>query len=409
MRWGVVLALILAAAPGLLHAQEGDTAPPQFDFGALAFSPGLVLSVGYDSNLNREPGAETRGSEVFVIPQMHGWWRAKRLVVTGIFAAEYVRAKDIEANQALTGAPKTNKLAEGMVTYKGPRLALSSIVSEKQTNARPTGFEIGARSVRVEKTVAGEAVLKFGARSDLTAQVSRLRMNWDADQIYNGSVLAANLDGQFLTSALRATVALTPVTAVFGGVEFVDQQFFLAPVRDNTSRHVQAGVAFAPPGLLSGQVVVGNRRVTAKATDGSDVSGLTLRGNVTYSRPTGAALTATVERDKQASYDITQGFFRTTGGTLMLNSRLLRGWTAFTSAAYYRFSYTEPIQRFETHVSYGGGAYYRPRPRLRIGVVGERYDRTAAGGLGVPFSGFLFRVYTIYGSKLARPLDRPLP
>jgi hypothetical protein len=330
-------------------------------------------------------------------------------VITGAVAAEYISAEDVDANRTLTGAPKANTLAEGTIAYNGPRLTASSVFSEKQTNARPTGFEIGARSMRVEHLVSGEARLRLGGRSQLAAEASRLRMTWDADQIYNGSVLAENLNGQFLAGSLHARIMLSPVTTVVGGVEVIDQQFFRAPMRNNTSSAVQGGVEFSPPGLLSGRLMVGNRRTAEAAADGSDVSGITLMGNLTYARPTGAALTATVTRDKQASYDITQGFFRTTGGTVLASTRAVRGWTAFASVGYYRFVYSESFNRFETHLAYGGGAYVRPTPRLRMGALVERYDRAAPGGMGLAFSGFLFRVYSTYGVTLAKPLDRQLP
>jgi hypothetical protein len=411
-RRGVLSALVVLAwfgSSGVGRAQTAEATDPQFVFGQVGFSPAIVLSFGYDSNLNREPGAFTRGSEFFVIPQMRAFWRTRRIEVIGAAAAEYIRANDVEANQALTGSPKTNKLAEGMVVYTGSRLRLLSTVSEKQTNARPTGFEIGARSVRVERLAEGEARLKIGGRSDLTGRIARLRTVWDADQIYNGSILAENLDGQFDTGSVRVNIGLTPVTTVFAGVEFIDQKFFRAPIRDNTSRNIQGGVGFASPGLLSGQIVIGNRQATATAVEGSDVSGPTLQGNITYARPSGAALIVTVGSDKQASYDITQGFFRMTGGTVMATSRPLRGWSAFASVGYHRFVYSEPTNRFETTLTYLGGVSVRPRPRMRIGAMFEHYDRNAIGGGGLTFSGLLFRVYSTYGVTLVKPLDRPLP
>src|SRR5581483_11186521 len=64
----------LAVVPPLWAQGEIDpSAEAQFRWGALAFSPALVFSSGYDTNVYREP-IGFADVENFAVPQVEAWW-----------------------------------------------------------------------------------------------------------------------------------------------------------------------------------------------------------------------------------------------------------------------------------------------------------------------------------------------
>src|SRR5688500_6021389 len=66
--WGLALPI-----PLLAQDDADPSADAQYRLGALAFSPALVFSSGYDTNVYREP-IGFADLENFAVPQIEAWW-----------------------------------------------------------------------------------------------------------------------------------------------------------------------------------------------------------------------------------------------------------------------------------------------------------------------------------------------
>jgi hypothetical protein len=410
---GVGLAALLSVViPATARAQTepGADTTAQFQFGRFSFSPAVVALAGYDSNMTRETPVAEKGGEYYAIPEGRVWYRVSSVLLSGAGAAEYIWAADVDRNAALTGAPKANLLGEGTFDVSGRVVSLSGVASFKRTNARPTGFEVGARSVRIERDLEATAAIEAGDRVGLSFYASRLRTEWDADAIYQGWALATYLNSRYVTVGTDVGYELTPVTSVFARVEWRDERFYLEPTRDNRSTVAGGGVSFSGLGWLRGSVWLGKRTMHYAQQYAGDVGGMIVSGTVQHVRPSGSSFTVNLRRDKLPSYDLTQRQYGFGTVDVLASTTVFERWNVYASGSFSRLSYAMPDPRHEDHVTFGGGMSFRPQPRMRIGFQAERYrHQPSSGAVGQRYSGFFAGAFIIYGITLTRPLDRPIP
>ena len=153
------------------------------------------------------------------------------------------------------------------------RLTLFAEPSYLRTRQRPS-YEIDARSLRVERgTVAGAEARVFPKLS-VEYSVRYLKTEFDADEFFLGTSLAATLNRVTWTHGLAGRWAFTPLTTFVVRGESIQDRFLISPIRDSDSMRVTGGVELKPRALVSGRAHLGVRRLDALDVRVPDFTGL---------------------------------------------------------------------------------------------------------------------------------------
>jgi hypothetical protein len=397
------LSFSLAIAGGAA-AQSADPDPSAtglVNLGSFSFTPAVVLSAGPDSNPYREPG-RVGTFEVYATPQIAGWFSGQTSRASFWGAAEVVRFSN------MVGA--TNWQVGGRLERTAATVRPYINYNLKNTNANPTGFEVGHKSMRIEgDLVAGTdfrtAPLAFGG------SFRSVNTNWAADAIYQGSSLREKLNRR--TNVVRGSVgfALTPLTNLEFAAEGITDRFVYSPVRDANSVTLLPGVTIASPATIQGSLWIGYRFFHPLSPTGTDFAGVVGNGTLVYARPAGGSLAFRYQRDLQFSYDPSLAYYLQNSfnltGVLPLSARWKVQGVVATTALNYEVGGSGlpgPLQRVNeigAAIGFGIGS---------VTVVGVSTEwANAMGPQG--WKELRVVVFLTYGSEHGayQRLDRPIP
>jgi hypothetical protein len=396
----------LLALPCSAQAQIGrnDIDPAegaQFRSGTLAWSPALVFSSGYDTNVYREP-AGFRDYENFVVPQIEGWWVHPGFFVKVNAAAEMVRFNNnVGATNSQVGIDleRRRSLVRPWVSY-----------DRRRTAANPFGFEAGYKSLRLENDINGGLKLRLSPRSEARIFGRLTRTGWDADAIYQGSVLRENLNRT--TSAIGGSYirAITQLTGIGASVDVSTDRFKFAPRRNGETLNVRGQVEFASPALIFGTASVGYRRFVSSNSGAANNNGLSSQVNIGYGAADGTLIKFSYGRETQYSLDASLAYFVLTSYSVSAARRVGTMFDAAVFANRFGLDYRPSglfagAGRVDIGNEYGTAVAYRVGRRGRIGVSAERSTKTGPWGYqATRLVGFL-----TYGSGRFQRLDRPTP
>jgi len=386
---------------------EGQTPEPdpsataRVHLGWLAFTPAVVCSGGYDSNPYREVGASPT-VEIYAIPQFKGWigGESNRGAFWG--AAEIVRFSD------RVGA--TNWQVGGNFERAGPTIKPYVHYNFKNTNANPTGFEVGHKSMRIEADAVAGADVRTGGLT-FRGSFESVNTNWAADAIYQSSSLRETLNRR--TNALRAGlgVSVTPLTSIEFAAEATTDRFVYSPERDGDGKLILGGVTLAPQAVIRGNAWVGYRYFSSPTSGAANFSGAVGFGTLVYERSSGGSLALFFQRDLEFSYDKSLAYFLSNAinltGVVPLSTRWqLQGFAATTS-----FDYRDagsglegPLQRVN---EFGGALGFKVGEATVIGLQAQW-----ANALGSEaWKEVRIVAFLTYGSADGsyQRLDRPIP
>ena len=152
-----------------------------------AFVHTRVFRHGRYDECHERPGA-IADHEPVTVPQVAASHRAGRLLLNGVSAAEFI-------NYRVQRPIRTFNHFNGL-SLRFPGAILEPRISASHRNhfARPTGFEIGERSRRIEDEIRGSLSWSLSERTALLAEGRWLRINWDAAAQYRGSNLRESLN-----------------------------------------------------------------------------------------------------------------------------------------------------------------------------------------------------------------------
>jgi Putative beta-barrel porin 2 len=399
----VVVGILCGAALSPLSAQ----APPdpsedaRYRFGPLAFTPALVLSSGRDTNVYRT--ADAFGDfETFAVPQIEGWWTQPGFRISGHAALERVAFRNnVGATNGQVGArlDRINSLVRPYFSW-----------NRRRTNASPTGFEIGYKSLRLENDWSSGLGVTLTPRTRARGLVRFVTTNWDADARYQTSSLREKLNRDTLSSSVILSYDLTPLTSIGASAETQQDRFKFSPIRDGDTVRIAPVVEFAKPAWLYGNAFVGYERFRSPASGAADFNGLFASINLGYGTSDGTLLKVFVNRDLQYSYDAALAYYVSTGVTGTLSRRIGGRWDAAAFGGRYFLDFRPPVvtaggRPVESVVEFGSAIAYRTGPRTRIGWTVEHAMKTGSDGYhALRVVGFL-----TYGSGRFQRLDRPTP
>ena len=361
------------------------------------------MTGGYDTNVTSEPGA-IADYELVTVPQVEAWYQAGRLLFNGVSAVELMNYR--------TQRPIRTLNHFNGISLRVPGAILEPKVSASHRNhfARPTGFEIGERSRRIEDDVLGSLTWLVGSRTALSAEGRLLRIDWDAAAEYRGSNLRESLNRTMTTGEFGVSTELTPLTAVSLSVQLGRDRFEFSPERNGDSVQAGAGITFKSPALLSGSALVAYRRFDSPYSDTLDFTGVVAAVNLAYVRETRTRLLVAFDRQPYFSYAESLGYYLLTSAGAKYVQAILENWEVSihggTSRLDYRLSGLPSSAGWDrTRHDVGGGLTWQVGAFTRIGV---NVSRTVVRG-GSPFDKWRAVAFVAYGSDRLQRLDRPLP
>ena len=243
--WWLLCVCLLFGPANLVQAQIPDPDPSEtarVRLGSLAFTPAVVCSGGYDTNPSREAG---RGAtfELHAVPQVEGWYRGNTA------RASFWGAAELLAFSYDAGA--RNWQVGGRLERAAPSVRPYVRYNLRNTNANPTGFEVGHKSMRIEGDLEAGAAVRSG-RFSFAGSVRSTATRWAADAIYLGSSLREKLNRRSNVYRAGAGYALTPLTSVEFAAERSTDRFTYSPVRNGSGSVFLWGVTFAGPAIVQG-------------------------------------------------------------------------------------------------------------------------------------------------------------
>jgi hypothetical protein len=403
--WFLAAGLLVALMrPAEARAQVSDFDPAEtarVHLGAFSFTPAVVFSTGYDSNPYREPGRSST-YETYAIPQVEGWLSGEQHRVWVWGAAEMVHFSNM--------AGATNWQVGGRYERPGATLRPYVNYNLRNTNANPTGFEVGKKSMRIEGDLNANLEVRLG-RVGLSVLGRSTNTNWAADATYQTSNLRESLNRR--SNALGGGIGyqLTPLTSIEFTAQATTDRFVYSPARNGDGVLALAGLNMASPALIQGNVWVGWRTFHSPTDAAADFQGPVGYGTLVFSSPSGAAISLRLSRDREFSYDTSMAYYVSNALNLVGVLPLSDAWRAQAFLATTTLDYRPagnveqgPIQR----VNEWGGAIGHTVGQ--VGVVGVTAEWAKAIG---PQGWNEVRVvaFVTYGSArgVYQRLDRPIP
>lgn len=375
-----LLALVISVTPVIaVRAQDGsdDAARrARLHLGPLAVNPSIALTnFGVDTNVFNELENPKRDFTATLSSQGQFWLRLGKGRLSGNTRVDYVYFGQYTAERAVN-------------TYDTFRAELrlnriTPYASDTFLNARERpGYEIDARSRRLENTVTLGADARVRPKTTLGFAAWRTNIKFNADEVFAGSSLSEILNRT--VDGLRASARhkLTPYTTVVLVAEVQRDRFRFSRVRDSDSARVMPGVEFDTFALISGTASVGYRTYDALGPGARSFRGVVGSLDLGYTFLTSTRFSIRADRDIAYSFEILEPYYLLSGVAGTVTRRVSTKWDLQATAGEQRLAYQgvglgKAIGdgRTDTVNSLGGGVGYRFPSGLRLGLNIDHFRR----------------------------------
>ena len=389
----------LQFTPAPLIAPPSDVDPSdeaRFRFGALRFTPWIAVSnVGTDNNVFNESENPKRDTTAAVGPASSLWLRMGRSRLSGRVSGQYLYFKQYENQRAWNTA---NDLR-----WEIPLARITPFVvgTLSNTKDRP-GYEIDSRVRRQDRSVGGGTLVRLSGKTTVAAAARRTKLEYDGTVIFNGAVLAQQLDRTVDTQELQLRMRLTPLTTFVVRGEAQQDRFAFETRRNADSVTVMPGFQLRPQALIGGSAFVGVRRFNGSSGALPDFTGVVASVDTAYNvRAT--QFQVRVTRDLMYSYEPRQPYFALTDAGLAVVQRITTSWDTVARAsrqtmAYRNLAGLEDLEkRVDRSWILGGGVGYHLGQVMRLGVDLNYYRRESQTLDFRNFEGFRVGASITYG------------
>lgn len=394
----MLLTTVLCTSSAFTQTVPDPDAEATLRFGPLAMKSTIALSnLGRDSNVFNESDADQRQSDftMTLSPTTDLWLRMGRTWVTGTIGLDWIYYKTLASERAANSTYRVGVLRDVR------RLALQGDVTRLSTRARP-GFEIDARSRRLELLSEGEITIRMFSKTRFGARAWRRKVEFDQAAVFRETNLAEELNRENVGAAFVMRHDLTPLTTISLEVGSERDRFVSSPFRDADSTRVTGSVSLQPLALISGNATVGFRRFTPLTADIPPYSGATAAVNLAYSLLGTTRLSVDVVRDVQPSFEITQPYYLETGAGSSIQQQVYGGFDVLARSSFRRLAYRDRIgatvfitNRTDRVRSFGLGAGYRIGVDKRVGFTVD-YDERTSGDDGRQYEGLRYGMSITY-------------
>jgi len=368
-----VLGLLATGTPA--HAQIGDGGPDpdraRVRIGPLMMNPSIALTnIGIDHNVFNDPvdKAPKQDFTVTITPMLDVWLRVGRTRMTGAVNEQINWYQDYASERSANNVYKLGW------QVPGTRMTLKLDSSYANVRDRP-GYEIDARSLRIETRVNGSVEVRTLSKTFFGARAERLRTNFDKDAVFLASNLHTELDHVTATAGFFVRHQLTPLTSVMFTAARIQDRFDFSSLRDSDSNIGTVSLTFDPFALIKGTATVGYRDFRPTSGGLADYRGLTTAVNLSYTASEITKFSVKANRDIEYSYDTDQPYYLLTGVEGSIAQQLFGpvdvvGRLGFESLAYRdrAGAVVKVADRVDRVRTYGVGVGYHFSRDLRVGV-----------------------------------------
>jgi Putative beta-barrel porin 2 len=347
-----------------------------FLVGPVTLYPSIVLrDVGFDSNIYNAADVEKEDFTLTAQPRLRAAVPFGPAIATGSATVGFVYYATYKEEQSI------NRLFEGRLEWMPSRFRPFLAGSLNHTRERAQ-YEIDARVLRRDTGLSGGADLKLTGVTSLIASFTRTTYHYGDDEVFQGAVLADQLDRTTDVTGADVRYALTPLTTLSIDIELQRDRFDTVALRDADSVRLMPGVQFSPDAVISGHVALGFRQFTPRASALAGFRGLVGSANVSYTLLNATTFSVEATRDVMYSFEPATPYYVVTGGRLRLSQRIAGPYDLIALAGKDRLEYQGvaglPVSgRVDRIDTIGGGIGFRISPSLGLAVIYDRTERVS--------------------------------
>jgi hypothetical protein len=344
-------------------------------FGPLGLRPSVsITNVGNDSNVFNDADNPQEDFTATAVPRLVARVRGGRVLLSYSSAAEIVHFRTFTSERSVNTTADLR--LDGNFGRLQPYVSAGWVATRERLNS-----EVDVRAPRTQQTYAAGVRMLLASRTAVVLSARRLALDFDEAARFRGVDLSRTLNSHTDSVDAGLQLLLTPLTTFSLTASFQRDRFDAAPERDSDTLRLLPALQFDPTSLIRGSLAVGYRRFRPLTPDLPDYSGLLVQAGLGYTLLARTKFDVEAVRDVQYSYEHLEPYYLSTGGRLTVTHQLvgpldLQAFGGRQSLAYRQRQLPDATRR--DHVeTYGGGAGYRLRDNLRLGVTWERNHRTS--------------------------------
>jgi hypothetical protein len=373
----VIAVVSASAAPARAQSQAPEAIETMpIHFGALGLRPSIsITNVGNDSNVFNEAEHPQEDFTATVVPRLVARVRGGRMTLSYGSAADMVYFKKFTSERSVNA--NTDIRLDADLGRVQPYASIGWVATKERLNA-----EIDVRTPRSQRALAGGLRVLMASRTALLVSGRRFTLDFDDGALFKGVDLSRTLNSQADSVDASLQLLLTPLTTFSMTTSLQRDRFEAAPERDSDTLRLLPALQFDPSTLIRGSVAVGYRRFRPLTPALPDYSGLLVQAGLGYTMLARTKFDLDLGRDVQYSFEDDEPYYLSTGGRLTVTHQLvgpldLQAFGGGQTMAYRQSGTPTDVRRDQVR-SYGGGAGYRLRNNMRLGVTWETNRRQSA-------------------------------
>jgi hypothetical protein len=373
----VIAVVSASAAPARAQSQAPEAIETMpIHFGALGLRPSIsITNVGNDSNVFNEAEHPQEDFTATVVPRLVARVRGGRMTLSYGSAADMVYFKKFTSERSVNA--NTDIRLDADLGRVQPYASIGWVATRERLNA-----EIDVRTPRSQRALAGGLRVLMASRTALLVSGRRFTLDFDDGALFKGVDLSRTLNSQADSVDASLQLLLTPLTTFSMTTSLQRDRFEAAPERDSDTLRLLPALQFDPSTLIRGSVAVGYRRFRPLTPALPDYSGLLVQAGLGYTMLARTKFDLDLGRDVQYSFEDDEPYYLSTGGRLTVTHQLvgpldLQAFGGGQTMAYRQSGTPTDVRRDQVR-SYGGGAGYRLRNNMRLGVTWETNRRQSA-------------------------------
>jgi hypothetical protein len=373
----VIAVVSASAAPARAQTQAPEAIETMpIHFGALGLRPSIsITNVGNDSNVFNEAEHPQEDFTATVVPRLVARVRGGRMTLSYGSAADMVYFKKFTSERSVNA--NTDIRLDADLGRVQPYASIGWVATKERLNA-----EVDVRTPRSQRALAGGLRVLMASRTALLVSGRRFTLDFDEGALFKGVDLSRTLNSQADSVDASLQLLLTPLTTFSMTTSLQRDRFEAAPERDSDTLRLLPALQFDPSTLIRGSVAVGYRRFRPLTPALPDYSGLLVQAGLGYTMLARTKFDLDLARDVQYSFEDDEPYYLSTGGRLTVTHQLvgpldLQAFGGGQTMAYRQTGTPTEVRRDQVR-SYGGGAGYRLRNNMRLGVTWETNRRQSA-------------------------------
>jgi hypothetical protein len=345
-------------------------------FGPFGLRPSVsITNVGTDSNVFNEADEPQEDFTATAVPRLVARVRGGRLLLSYSSTAELVYFRKFASERSVNTT--SDLRLDGNFGRLQPYVSAGWVATKERLNS-----EVDVRSPRTQHTYGAGVRMLVASRTAIVLSARRLALDFDEGARFRGVDLSRTLNSRTDSVDAGLQLLLTPLTTFSMTGSFQRDRFDAAPERNSDTLRLLPALQFDPTSLIRGSIAVGYRRFRPLTPELPDYSGLLVQAGLGYTLLSRTKFDVDAVRDVQYSFEDLEPYYLSTGGRLTVTHQLvgpldLQAFGGRQSMAYRQRQLPGAARR--DHVeTYGGGAGYRLRDNLRLGITWESHRRASA-------------------------------